>query len=318
MPVAIDDLRTANCLVVANPAAAAVDSAVVAEVTARLASRTRSVRTRWTEAAGHAAELIGDHADADVVVAIGGDGTLLEIVQGLLGAALLAPGRSPIVCPIPAGSGNSTARNLYGDRDRDEILAALDEPDLVCVRELDLMRLAEPGVTAVLGASTGFLAHVLWGARRVPTQLTGIDRYYAAAGSVLQDMPAEATRVTVDGVVIADGPLASVAVGGGRFRARSFNFLPLSELSDGLLDVSTIDALDPAALASLIPLMPAGQHLDRPEVRYARGRQVVIERTDGRPLVAEFDGCAWESAGPRLTVDIVPNALRVLALRDAG
>jgi diacylglycerol kinase (ATP) len=48
-------------------------------------------------------------------------------------------------------------------------------------------------------------------------------------------------------------------------------------------------------------------------VRYSRGRRVVIERTDGEALVAEFDGDVWDAAGSRLTIEIVPEALRVLA-----
>ena len=316
MPIAVDVLHTADCLLVANPGAAGVDAGVVDEIAARLTGRLRSVRTCWTETPGHAGQLAAEHQDVDMIVAIGGDGTVCEIVQGLAGWA--AP--SPIVCALPAGSGNSTARNLFGDRDWREILAALDDPATVLVRELDLLRLAEPGVTAVLGTSTGFLAQVLRDARNVDPSVQGIDRYYAAAVGVLQSMPADPTRVTVDGVVVADGPMSSVAVGGGRFRARSFNFLPHSVLDDGLLDVSTIGALDADALAALIPLMPAGQHLDRPEVRYARGTQVVIERTDGQPLTAEFDGSVWDLAGSRLTIDVVPNALRMLALRgvDCG
>jgi hypothetical protein len=41
-----------------------------------------------------------------------------------------------------------------------------------------------------------------------------------------------------------------------------------------------------------------------------------VERTDGRPLVAEFDGSVWDTAGPRLTVDVLPNALLALAAAD--
>jgi diacylglycerol kinase (ATP) len=87
-------------------------------------------------------------------------------------------------------------------------------------------------------------------------------------------------------------------------------------MDDGLLDVSTIDALDSTTVAEVLPLMPTGRHLDRPEVRYARGRRVVIERTDGRALVAEFDGSVWDGAGSRLTVEIVPDALLALGVPD--
>jgi len=168
----------------------------------------------------------------------------------------------------------------------------------------------------VLGASTGFMAQVLRDARAVDPAVKGIDRYYTAAAGVLQAMPDHPTRVTVDGVVLADGPLSSVAVGGGRFRAWSFQFLPDSLLDDGLLDVCTIGALTSADVAELTPLMLTGQYLGRPGVGYARGTSVIVERTDGLPLVAEWDGSLWDAAGPRLTVEIVPNGLRALAATD--
>ena len=305
--VAPDVVRQSDCLIIANPAAAGVDAEIVAEIGARLGALARSSRIEWTSAAGHAADLVRENADAGLVVAVGGDGTVTELVQGLVGGAR----PSQIVCPLPVGSGNSTARNLFGDLDWRQILDLLSTGSYDLLG-LDLMRLVEPGITSVLGTSTGFLAQVLVDARTVPADIKGIDRYFAAAVDILQAMPSSPTRVTVDGVVLNDGPTSSVAVGGGRFRARSFQFLPGSVLDDGLLDVSTIDALDSVAVAELLPLMPTGTHVGRPEVRYARGRTVVIERTDGLPLIAEYDGSVWDGAGSRLTVEIVPNALLTL------
>jgi diacylglycerol kinase (ATP) len=301
-------LLQSDCLVLVNPSAAAVDAAVAHEIEGWLSRRARTVRTVWTEAPGHAAQLVREHADAGLIIAAGGDGTVSELVRGMAGHQVL--------CALPVGSGNSTVRNLFGDRSWRQVLDLLDDPGAFTVRRIDVLRLAEPGVTAVLGASTGFMAQVLRDARAVDPAVTGIDRYFTAAAGVLQAMPDHPTRVTVDGTVLADGPMASVAIGGGRFRAWSFQFLPESLLDDGLLDVCGIDALNPAAVAELIPLMATGQYLGRPDVRYARGTSVIVERTDGLPLVAEFDGSAWDAAGSRLTIEIVPNALLALAATD--
>jgi diacylglycerol kinase (ATP) len=298
-----------ECLIIANPAAAANSAEVVAQIEQRLTHSAVRGRTVWTEAPGHAAQLAAAHPDAGLIVAVGGDGTVAEVSGALAGS----PHRGQVLMALPAGSGNSSSRNLWGDLSWEQVLDLFDRPGECTVRRVDLLYLVEPDATVLLGASTGFLAEVLIGVRHVDPALKGIDRYYAAAVDVIQAMPADPTRVTVDGLVLYDGPTSSVTVGGGRFRARSFEFLPESLLSDGLLDVSTIAALDSAAVAELVPLMPTGQHLSRPEVRYSRGRRVVIERTDGEGLVAEFDGDVWDAAGPRLTIEIVPNALRVLA-----
>jgi diacylglycerol kinase (ATP) len=298
-------LRQSDCLVLVNPSAASVNATVAQKIEGWLSPRARTVRTVWTQAPGHAAELAREHADAGLIVTVGGDGTVSELVQGMAEHQML--------CALPVGSGNSTARNLFGDRSWRQVLDLLDDPGRFTVRRIDVLRLAEPGVTAVLGASTGFMAQVLRDARAVDPAVKGIDRYFTAAADVLRAMPDHPTRVTVDGTVLAEGPMASVAIGGGRFRAWSFQFLPESVLDDGLLDVCAIDALNPAAVAELVPLMATGQYLGRPDVRYARGTSVIVERTDGLPLVAEFDGSTWDAAGARLTIEIVPNALLALA-----
>ena len=94
-------LPQSDCLVLANPSAAAVSAAVAQEIEGWLSLRTRTVRTVWTQAPGHAAELAREHAGAGLIVTVGGDGTVSELVPGMTGHQIL--------CPLPAGSGTSTA-----------------------------------------------------------------------------------------------------------------------------------------------------------------------------------------------------------------
>ncbi len=311
-PTASPSPGLGRVLVVANPAAAGVTPGVVSTVVGRLTAAGGAVHPVLTTAPGSAAALLarpGATDGVDLVVAVGGDGTVREVAEALAALA----GSAPALLVLPAGSGNSTCRNLWGELELADVLEAALDPDRRRVRPVDLLRLVEPGVTVLLGASTGFLAAVLVAARDVDPAVVGRDRYLTAAVHVLGDMPSAPTRVTVDGVVLSDGPTSSVAVGGGRFRARDFQFLPGSALDDGLLDVSTIAALDAAAAAALVPLVPTGDHVRLPQVRSTRGRRVEVLRTDGRPLQAEFDGEVWGTAGPRLTVEVLPRALRVLA-----
>ncbi len=303
-------------LVVANPAAAGVTPSLVDGLARRVAAATGGVHVVWTGRVGEAGELAVAAADARIatVVAVGGDGTVREVAEGIAQAATGRPSGGPVLLAVPAGSGNSTCRNLWGEAGWREVLDLALDPARAAVRHLDLLGLVEPGVKVVLGASSGFLAQVLMGARRV-AGVQGRDRYMVAAADVLADMPSHPTRVIVDGRVVHDGPASLAAVGGGRFRASAFQFLPASRLDDGLLDVCVIDALSGPAVGELAALVPSGAHLGRPEVSYCRGRRVVIERTDGQALVAEFDGEVWAEAGCRLTVEVLPAALAALAPR---
>jgi len=293
-------------VVVANPAAAGVDEALVAAVSSRLGGA-EVVRTSGP---GHAQALAtGLASDVARVVALGGDGTAREVAAGLWAR----PGEDGVVLVVlPAGSGNSTARNLWGDREWAAVLDDVVDPTRHRVRRIDLLRLMEWDMVAVLGASSGFLAQVLIDARAV-TGLTGRDRYYAAAAGVLAAMPDHPLRVVVDGSVVHDGPASLAAVGGGRFRANAFQFLPDAVLDDGLLDVCVIDAISGAALDEVAAGVPTGAHAAHPAVALHRGRRVAIERTDGGDLIAEFDGEVHAAPGRRLTVEVLPSALAVLA-----
>jgi hypothetical protein len=181
------------------------------------------------------------------------------------------------------------------------------------VRRIDLMRPWSRGVTAVLGTSTGFLPAVLVAARDVDP-LGHRSRPLPRGGRVgarrhaLRLHPRERRRSRPVG-------RPDVERGGRRraFRARDFQFLPQSSLDDGCSDVSTIEALDPAATAALVPLVPERRstcpcrRCAAPAVGAWRG-----SRTDGSRSVA-FDGDVWDAAGPRLTAHVLAGALSVLA-----
>jgi diacylglycerol kinase (ATP) len=296
-------------LVVVNPAAAGVSTEVVRDVEKRLAAVGARATTTWTRGPGDAcAQAARCASGVDLVLVLGGDGTAREVAQALLGRP-----SAPALVALPAGSGCSTARNVWGDLDLAAVLDVALDPAAVRVRALDAMRLVEPGTVSLLGASSGFLADVLVQARAADPALSGLDRYHAGAAVVLGRLPSHPTRVTVDGVVLHDGPASSVTVGGGRYRARTAQFLPRSLLDDGLLDVCVLGPLDGAAVLEVAGLLADGTHLDRPEVSYGRGRSVVLERTDGRPLLVEHDGEVWDGAGDRLTVEVLASAVRVLA-----
>ncbi len=87
---------------IANPTASGVSRGLVESVARRL-SVVAEVELRLTERAGHAVELAGGPG-ADVVVAMGGDGTVNEVVNGLLPEARLAV--------VPAGASSVFARQL--------------------------------------------------------------------------------------------------------------------------------------------------------------------------------------------------------------
>jgi diacylglycerol kinase (ATP) len=307
-----------RALVIANPAASTTHRDLVDEVAAACRPHAGELSVYWTRYAGDAQRAaqacVAD--GVDLVVSIGGDGTIREVAEGIARGG--PPGTArPALLPVPAGGGNSVCRGVWGDDDRRGILEAAFDPDRSRVRRLDLLRIAELDRASLLGVSTGLLAEVLIASRQESAELVGRERYYAAAPKVLATMSGYPCRVAVDGAVIFDGPASLVNIGGGRYRAWALQLLPRSVLDDGLADVCVLAEMSGAELAGLAPAVGRGEHLGDPRVSYARGRQVVIERTDGEPLVIEYDGESEARPLRTLTVDVLPGALPVVAPRHA-
>ncbi|MEU7383503.1 MULTISPECIES: diacylglycerol kinase family protein [unclassified Streptomyces] len=305
--------RPSSVLIIANSAAGAVTTDRVLEVLELCARRCDTVTVEWV--GRERQELVESRtarsmAHADIVVSVGGDGTARWTAQLIVAAGAGADDR-PALFVVPFGTGNSNYRNLWGsDRPWHEILsAALDRPRPT-VRRLDMARVAETGELILLGAGSGLVADVLVVARGI--EATGRARYQAAVErSALTHTPYEG-RVLVDGVEVQHGKTMLVNVGGGRYRAWQYDLLPQAEPDDGLLDVCVVgDSADPAVLPDLLR---QGRHTGQPGSVYARGREVVIERTDGNPLLFEHDGELRPATGTRVTIEVVPGILPAVSV----
>jgi diacylglycerol kinase (ATP) len=291
-------------MIVANPAAGSVSESLVEEIAGRCARHVRSVHTFWTTRRGDATSEVEHASGADllVVVAVGGDGTVLEVVRGMVRASNQA------LFVVPAGTGNSNYRALWGELPWPEALdrALSTLPDSIA--RLDLAQVPELGDLVVLGAGAGLSAKVLMSARDI--QLTGRARLAAALEHAAASFTPYEGRVTVDGTVLHKGGTVLANVGGGPYRAWQYTVLPHSLLDDGLLDICVVS--DEVCPAEVPGLLLTGAHVRVPGVFYGRGTCVVIERLDGAPLCFEHDGELIAGISPRFTVQVLPGALTAL------
>jgi diacylglycerol kinase (ATP) len=313
-----------TALVIFNPAAGAADPDLCSDVVAVCrAAGSRAIVFR-TSRRGDAVTVVEDAVrDVDrsgvhIVIAVGGDGTVREVAEGFargLGrwpAAGNGSSRDRVaLLVVPAGTGNSVYRALWGDAPWPDVLRR------VCtggtrIRSLDLARLVEFDRAVLLGASAGLTARITELAQELP-QLAGRERYWTAAAQALSDLQPFPAEVAVDQVVIHHGPANLVAVGGGRYRAGVFQLLPRSVLDDARLDVCTVGTLASSDVPNFAALIPEGKHVGRPEVSYAQGARVTITRTDGEPMLFEHDGDMLETVAAQITLDVVAGAVPAFA-----
>lgn len=296
-----------NIAAIVNPVAggevdAAVDALRVAATTAPCVMRT----TAPGEAADLAHELAAEADPPDVVVAIGGDGTVCEVVTGLQRARESGAVPPPLLV-APAGTGNSTFRGLWNDAPWPEVVHTALTGGAV-VRTLDLARVEQNHHVVVLGSGSGLFAETLLARLGRPER--GRELLLAASYAAMLNHTPYPGRVEVDGTTVHEGPIVETIVGGFRYRGGVLNLVPRSVVDDRLLDVTVIPGS--VELAEFGRAVVDDALYELPGVAWGRGSRVSIERLDGEPLLWEHDGEVMDRAGAVCDLSVLPGALAVL------
>ena len=238
-----------------------------------------------TERAAAVPEAARAHADAgvDLLVVVGGDGTVGEVAGALAGED------APPLFVVPAGRGNSVYRHCYGDAAWRDV--ARDLTRGIDAQPLDLGEIrADPPVDRrafVLGFTAGLFRSALDAAdamRFLPGPLAYL---LGTARAAVSDPPLEVT-VTVDDTERFDGSARLVAVGGGRYRGNAFELLPDSRPGDGRLHALVVESTSAREWIRLARLARDGDHVAHPAVHYWQGETVGLRAAD--PLPVEADG----------------------------
>src|SRR6185312_15763841 len=148
---------------------------LVAELVELCRPHTHELRLRWTTERGDATRAAADAVGRrfDVMVAVGGDGTVHEVVEGLLSAG--TGDELPALMIIPTGTGNSNYLAQWGDLPWSQAMLAALSGNGSRRYLLDLARLVELDTLVLLGACSGMGADALITARSVPA--VGRERY---------------------------------------------------------------------------------------------------------------------------------------------
>lgn len=298
---------------IVNPAAGGDGDQAVAALQAVDGAR---VEAFTTTAAGNAADLAYKLAAAptppDIVVGVGGDGTISEVVTGLVRAGEAGVAAVPPLLVAPAGTGNSTYRGLWNDEPWETVADRALRGQAVA-RSIDLARIEQNGDLVVLGSGSGLFAASLVAIRNRPEK--GRELLMAAALAAMETYVPYPGRVSVDGQVVYEGDIIKTIVGGFRYRGGLLNLVPESVVDDRLLDITLVTAavdLNEFAQAAL-----HGNVYQVPGIRLGRGRRITLERLDGQPILFEHDGEVMPEDTPSYDIHVVPAALTVLTPAEA-
>jgi diacylglycerol kinase (ATP) len=298
-------------LLVANPAAGGGRTPVLPRLQAALRARGVAHDVAFTDQRGHATELVR-RAVADgrrYLVAVGGDGTVHEIVNGMVDAeAGTALADDLVLGVVSAGSGCDLVRTFGLDRSP-EVLADHLASDATLPIDLGRLRLTGPDGrprTVVFAniAEAGFGGDVVATAARLPARL-GPGRYAAGIVASWGRFRRVVTTVTVDGGTISE-PVCNVIVANGQFFGGGLHVAPRALPTDGSLNVQSWGGTVTDVLRASRQLR-TGAHLRRSDVREWQSTTVRIDAE--RPLPVEADG---ELLGTTpLEVDVLSHVVRL-------
>ena len=250
---------------------------------------------RWceTEGPGHACELARTAASDGVglILAGGGDGTVHEIANGLLGTRVA-------FFPLPLGTGNDVVRSLGLPL---SVPAALDGLAHRRTRPLDAARINGSEIF-VNAAGFGFDAEVA--RRRTGRSYTrAVLRTFLSYEPVEIDVAGSDTRF--------HGRALSVSIANGSCVGGGYRIAPEADPSDGRLDICIFDPVGPVRFVRWFAKVRRGRHGDLPVFHTWRDTRVTLR---GDSLAAHLDGevRAYPTAG-EVTIEVLPGALRVWA-----
>jgi YegS/Rv2252/BmrU family lipid kinase len=296
--------------VVLNPTSGAgLGGRIGDEIERELKARGLSVVVERTRGAGHATDLAEAAAagGAAVVVAAGGDGTVHEVANGLLrsgGAATAALGL------IPIGTGNDFVKVIPGTQTRLLAYDTLAHADVLPV-DAGIVRWEGGEEYFVNAMGTGVDVEVvrqIERARNLPPALV----YVVGLVRALTRYVAIPVRVDVGGETI-ERRIMMLAVANGSTIGGSFRICPDAMPADGLLDVCVVDDMSPLRKAVVARRILRGEHVGQAEVVMRRSKRVEIGVDGTTPFFFQVDGELREAKGDRLTVEVLPGALRVVA-----
>lgn len=251
----------------------------------------------YTERPGHATSLARD-ADADIVVAVGGDGTVSEVAQGLVGT-------DKVLGIIPCGSGDGLAFHLGLSRNPLKALRTIQDgtSETMDYGMVD-------GRPFFCTSGVGLDAEVAW--EFASAGKRGLWTYISLAWKIWQHFKPETYKIDVDGRTLSV-PAVFVTVGNANQWGNQARITSLASVQDGLLDVTVVAPFHTWEIPVLATKLLDGRAHTSRRVTLLRGKRVTVVREKEGPAHYDGDPCL---KGKEIHYEIVPAALHVRVPAD--
>ena len=224
---------------------------------------------------GHATQIakqLSHSYPQHTLVAVGGDGTFHEVLNGIENPKEISLGL------IPSGRGNDFARAAKLSLDPIEALKDIERGETAYI---DYIRVGDKRCLNVAG--TGLDIDVLERVAGREAKLT----YLLSLVYCLKHFEPYKVKVTIDGKTdaydcIMVGVCNGIAIGG------NIRLSPLSQIDDGKLDVIVMQMPKDGKIMRVLPKFVKGKHMHLPITTHYRCESVQVESPSGKPI--QLDG----------------------------
>lgn len=241
-------------------------------------------------------------AQFDAVVAAGGDGTINEVINGLIQAA-----GDRLTIPfgiMPIGTANDLSDTLPLPRDLVQAAQVIANGH---TRQIDAARVNDHFF--INNCAIGMEPLVTLENKKIK-RLSGNARYFVALVRALAKLQAWQMHIQIDGETLS-GPTLLLSVCNGPRTGGIFQMAPGAQFDDGYLDYVFAPAMPKRTVLALLPRLLKGTHVQHPQVKYGRARRLTITSQPGTPIHA--DGELIADAATHIAYEMLPGKVTLLA-----
>jgi YegS/Rv2252/BmrU family lipid kinase len=296
--------------VILNPTAGrGAGSQLAPQIEAHLRDQGLEFDLATTNAPDHAVHLAKEAVDLghERLIAIGGDGTFNEVLNGLMQAGG-TPDEAALGI-VPIGTGNDMA---YGADLPLEWQQACQIIAKGATRVLDVGHVQCDNDAALYfgnGVGIGFDAIVNMESRKLK-RLRGFFLYFVALMKTLMAYyHAPVVAIDVDGETMNLSSLMVSIMNGQRFGG-GFYMTPDAQMDDGLFDVCVTGKVARPKMVGFVPRFMRGTHVTDRRVTITQGRQIAVAIET--PWAAHVDGEVYGVGAKRFEVGLIPKRLRLI------
>lgn len=252
-----------------------------------------------TERAGHATELVRNYVKKDNyrVYAVGGDGTLNEVLNGMVNS-------ESCLGVIPSGSGNDFVKSAYKDKlpsdiIRDTINGSVKNMDLAKIDNRYFINISSIGIDAEVADNAKNI-------KRFPF-ISGKMAYIISAVITVIIYKYKNIQMIIDSKEIKIKNTL-LAIANGRYYGGGMRVAPNADLMDGMFDICAIDKLSKIRMLMLFPKLIKGKHERIKEVTFYKGKKVTINSRE--EIAVNIDGEIIKRKN--FTFEIIPKGVKFI------